>query len=138
MDTVFWLSTLFIAYVYAGYPLLLAVWTKTATALGRAALPRAERRVQPVNRRHPQVAGVRDASAPRLSDRRQYPGVSIIIAARNEASRLPARIANLLASDYPINRLQIIVASDGSTDATPDAIKAFGSAVELVTVTRSG
>jgi len=138
METIFWLSVLFIGYVYAGYPLLLAVWTKTATVLGRAARPRAERRIQPVNRRHPQVAGVLPASALRLSDRREYPGVSIIIAARNEAARLPARIANLLASDYPVNRLQIIVASDGSTDATPDAIKAFGSAVELVTVPRSG
>lgn len=132
MEAVFWLSVLFIGYVYVGYPLLLAVWTKAATALGRAALPRAERRILPVNRRQAM------ASAPRRSDRRQYPGVSIIIAARNEAARLPARIDNLLSSDYPVNRLQIIVASDGSTDATADAIKTFGSAVELVTVPPSG
>jgi biofilm PGA synthesis N-glycosyltransferase PgaC len=129
MEAVFWLSVLFIGYVYVGYPLLLAVWTKAATALGRGAVPRAERRAQPVERRH---------SSDRDTDRREYPGVSIIIAARNEAARLPARIANLLASDYPVNRLQIIVASDGSTDATPAAIKKFGSAVELVTVPRSG
>src|SRR5688572_1721302 len=129
METIFWLSVLFIGYVYAGYPVLLAVWTKAATALGRARLPRAERRAQPVERRQ---------APDRDTDRRVYPGVSIIIAARNEAARLPARIANLLASDYPVNRLQIIVASDGSTDATPDAIRTFGSAVELVTVPPSG
>lgn len=129
MALVFWLAVLFIGYVYAGYPLLLAVWTKLATMLGRVPLPRSERRAQPAERRQ---------SAARRGDRRLYPGVSIIIAARNEAARLPARIANLLSSDYPAGRLQIIVASDGSTDATADALRPFGGAVELVMVPPSG
>ena len=46
------------------------------------------------------------------------PTVSIIIAAHNEAANLPAKLANLAALDYPADRLQIIVASDGSTDGT--------------------
>jgi poly-beta-1,6-N-acetyl-D-glucosamine synthase len=50
------------------------------------------------------------------------PPVSIVVAARNEAARLPARIENLLALDYPPERLEIIVVSDGSTDGTDRAL----------------
>jgi len=44
------------------------------------------------------------------------PTVSIIIAARNEAVALPTKLANLRELDYPQDRLQVIVVSDGSTD----------------------
>src|SRR5262252_8890887 len=46
----------------------------------------------------------------------QCGAVSIVIAARNEAARLPARIDNLLGLDYPADKRQIVVVSDGSTD----------------------
>jgi cellulose synthase/poly-beta-1,6-N-acetylglucosamine synthase-like glycosyltransferase len=46
------------------------------------------------------------------------PSVSVVIAARNEAASIAARIDNLAALDYPGERLEVIVASDGSDDAT--------------------
>lgn len=46
------------------------------------------------------------------------PTVSVLIAAHNEAAIIAARIENCLALEYPASRLEIIVASDGSTDAT--------------------
>lgn len=46
------------------------------------------------------------------------PFVSVVLAAHNEATAIRSRIENLLASDYPPERLEIIVASDGSTDNT--------------------
>jgi len=46
------------------------------------------------------------------------PTVSIVIAARNEEANLPAKIENLRLIDYPQDRLQIVIASDGSTDRT--------------------
>ena len=46
------------------------------------------------------------------------PDVSFIITARNEQARLAAKIENTLALDYPRDRLEIIVASDCSTDDT--------------------
>ncbi len=49
--------------------------------------------------------------------------VSILIAAHNEAQHIARTIENKLASDYPRDRLQIIVVSDASTDGT-DAIVA--------------
>jgi glycosyltransferase involved in cell wall biosynthesis len=46
------------------------------------------------------------------------PSVSVVVAARNEAAAIGAKIDNLLALDYPSERLQVIVASDGSEDGT--------------------
>jgi cellulose synthase/poly-beta-1,6-N-acetylglucosamine synthase-like glycosyltransferase len=46
------------------------------------------------------------------------PRVSVVIAARDEASVLGRKLESLLACDYPADRIQVIVASDGSTDAT--------------------
>jgi cellulose synthase/poly-beta-1,6-N-acetylglucosamine synthase-like glycosyltransferase len=46
------------------------------------------------------------------------PFVSIVVIANNEEERMGARIENLLALDYPADRREIVIASDGSTDAT--------------------
>src|SRR5688572_3708365 len=46
------------------------------------------------------------------------PHVSIVVCAYNEAARIAARIENLLELDYPADRLEILVGSDGSTDET--------------------
>jgi cellulose synthase/poly-beta-1,6-N-acetylglucosamine synthase-like glycosyltransferase len=66
------------------------------------------------------------------------PGVSIVIAARNEAADLQARIENLLASDYPADRMQIIVVSDGSTDATPDILGFYRAQIDAVLLPPGG
>ncbi len=46
------------------------------------------------------------------------PTVSIVVIAHNEAERIGPRIENLLALDYPRDRLEIVIGSDGSTDET--------------------
>ena len=46
------------------------------------------------------------------------PPVSVVIAAHNEAPVIRRRIENLVGLDYPADRMEIIVASDGSTDGT--------------------
>jgi cellulose synthase/poly-beta-1,6-N-acetylglucosamine synthase-like glycosyltransferase len=53
------------------------------------------------------------------------PGVSIVVAARNEAARLPTRLDNLLELDYPADLLEIVVVSDGSSDETVDAVSRY-------------
>jgi len=55
------------------------------------------------------------------------PRVSILIAAYNEAAHIDATIANKLALDYPADRLQIIVVSDGSTDGTDGIVAEYAS-----------
>ncbi|MDP9051302.1 MAG: glycosyltransferase family 2 protein [Acidobacteriota bacterium] len=50
------------------------------------------------------------------------PEVSIIIAARNEAANLPGKLENLRNLDYPREKLQIIIVSDGSMDRTAEIL----------------
>lgn len=60
-------------------------------------------------------------------------GITMIIAAHNEESGLEAKLASTLELDYPAEKLQIIVASDGSTDGTNQIARAWaGHGVELV------
>jgi poly-beta-1,6-N-acetyl-D-glucosamine synthase len=66
------------------------------------------------------------------------PTVSIVIAARNEAGRLRARLDNLLAVNYPRELVQIIVVSDGSTDDTAGVLREYGDAVEALFVPPGG
>lgn len=66
------------------------------------------------------------------------PGVSIVIAARNEGARLAARIDNLLELDYPAAKRQIIVVSDGSTDDTLDVLAPYRRVVDVVVVPAGG
>jgi cellulose synthase/poly-beta-1,6-N-acetylglucosamine synthase-like glycosyltransferase len=127
MVWVFWLSVAAVLYVYAGYPILLRAW-------GRL-------RAKPVQ------CGVRTAecgtnagtnSAFRLPQSGLPPRVSVVIAARNEAARLPARIDNLLSLDYPANRRQIIVVSDGSTDETLPVLEKYRDVVDVIAMPPGG
>jgi len=54
------------------------------------------------------------------------PTVSIIVIAHNEADRIAPRIENLLALDYPRDRLEIVIGSDGSTDDTVQRARRYG------------
>ena len=66
------------------------------------------------------------------------PSVSVIIAARNEEANLPAKLSNLRLLDYPGERLQIVIASDGSTDRTADILSEAGSQIVPVILTEAG
>src|SRR6187549_2427653 len=111
MRELFWGSVLFIGYVYVGYGVLLLLWARAARWTAA--------------RRSGGAADFQDRSR----SESEPPSISIIMAARNEARRLPARIDNLLALDYPADRRQIIVVSDGSSDDTAAAIARFGDSV---------
>ena len=66
-------------------------------------------------------------------DPRHQPSVSFIVAAYNEGPVIAGKLANTLALDYPGERLEIIVASDGSTDATEEVVRTrFGGRVRLL------
>jgi cellulose synthase/poly-beta-1,6-N-acetylglucosamine synthase-like glycosyltransferase len=53
------------------------------------------------------------------------PPVTVLIAAHNEGDKIAARIENCLALDYRPDRLEIVVASDGSTDATVEVARRY-------------
>ena len=53
------------------------------------------------------------------------PSVSLLVAAYNEAAVIGDKIRNSLALDYPAGKLEIVVASDGSKDATAEIVRSF-------------
>ena len=55
------------------------------------------------------------------------PRVSVIIAAYNEERDIGAKLKNTLWLDYPRDRMEIIVASDCSTDQTDEIVRSFGA-----------
>lgn len=53
------------------------------------------------------------------------PQVSMLIAAYNEADVIAEKVRNALAVDYPADRLEVVVASDGSTDRTAEIVNSL-------------
>ncbi len=73
----------------------------------------------------PAVVATRARLAPRPHREADItPTVSVVIAARNEEAAIGAKLDSVLACDYPAERLEVIVASDGSTDATAEVVRA--------------
>ena len=103
----FWLSAGAILYTHLGYPLLL---------MGMARVKKERRPFKP--------RGTGSASE-------SLPAVSLIVPAYDEEDVIVAKVANALALDYPRDRLQVIVASDGSTDATAERARAAGASLVL-------
>lgn len=56
-----------------------------------------------------------------------YPSVSFIIAAYNEALIIEKKIENTLNLNYPKNKIEYIIITDGSTDDTPEIVNRFGN-----------
>jgi glycosyltransferase involved in cell wall biosynthesis len=54
------------------------------------------------------------------------PPVSLIITACNEERRIKDKLDNTVALDYPREKLQVLVASDGSTDGTNEIVRSYG------------
>lgn len=58
-------------------------------------------------------------------DEEELPTVSLLIAAYNEQEFIEKKILNSLALDYPREKLEIIVVSDGSTDRTDEITRLY-------------
>ncbi|CAA9474813.1 MAG: Glycosyl transferase, family 2 [uncultured Solirubrobacteraceae bacterium] len=104
-EVVFWLCAALLVYAQIGYPLVLAALARVRRARAAAA----------------------PAPAPAPA---QQPYVSLIVAAYDEEAVIARKVANALALDYPRDRLEIVVASDGSSDGT--AQQARGAGADLV------
>lgn len=105
METLFWICVVYLAYVYFGYPAI--TWLCAAMANG--------------------VDSAGDARSEEF-----WPDVTVVTAAHNEAEHIRATIENKLNSDYPPDRLDVIVVSDESVDDTDEIVASFGPRVTLV------
>jgi cellulose synthase/poly-beta-1,6-N-acetylglucosamine synthase-like glycosyltransferase len=76
------------------------------------------------------LARCRPLMVPPLS---RLPSVSLIVAAHNEEAVIAEKLDNALSLNFPLDRLEIIVASDHSTDRTDHIVSTYaGRGVKLV------
>jgi len=54
-----------------------------------------------------------------------FPSVTFIVTVHNEQGRIRDKLENTLSLDYPRNKVQILVASDGSTDLTNEIVRGY-------------
>ena len=94
---IFWLALAGVAWTYAGYPLLLLALAGLRPRPGRS-----------------------PSSSP---DAAFQPTVTVIISAYNEEKAIRQKLESTLALDYPADKLEVIVASDCSTDRTHDIVR---------------
>lgn len=94
MQLMFWLCVLLVLYIYVGYPLLITLLSVLKSKTGKVASTLSED---------------------------DLPSVSILIAAFNEEKDIKQTLLNKIDLDYPKSKLEILVVSDESSDAT-DAI----------------
>jgi cellulose synthase/poly-beta-1,6-N-acetylglucosamine synthase-like glycosyltransferase len=98
LEIIFWTAVALIVYAHVGYPLLL--WGLV------------------------RLFGEREAP-PALEG--ELPLVSLIVAAYDEESVIERKVANARELDYPADRLELMVASDGSADRTAELARAAGA-----------
>ena len=65
------------------------------------------------------------------------PDFSVIVAAYNEEARIAAKIEDCLALEYPADQVEILVASDGSTDRTEAIVEEFARRYARVRLVKS-
>lgn len=98
IELIFWISFGLIVYIYIGYFCLIWIISRFYP--------------EPVYNACPEVSG----------DVTDLPKISLIVAAYNEEKVIAEKIQNCLTLDYPPERLEILIGSDGSTDKTNEIL----------------
>ena len=109
---VFWVCAFLIAYTYFIYPLVL-FFAYAASQVRR------DWNFLTHGRRDRRVA---------LPGWQALPAISIVVPAYNEEEWLDAKLANLRELEYPLEKLEVILVSDGSTDRTGEILSAIHDA----------
>jgi len=114
----FWLSAGLLFFTHIGYPIVL--WLLDFIGLGGRA----------GEVRGPKLSEIPPPIDPDTEEE-IVPKVSLIIAAYNEETVIEAKVGNALELEYPRELLEIIVASDGSSDRTVEIAKEAGADLVL-------
>lgn len=100
-EWMFWFCFALIVYTYLLYPLALIGICAARRLWGGVIVGRRKSR-----------------SAEQCSKPSELPSVSLLVPAYNEERDLPGKLTNLREIDYPSERLEVLIASDGSNDGT--------------------
>ena len=84
------------------------------------------------------AAGLRRLRGREVTKDEITPSVALIVPAHDEEDVIGPRVENLLELDYPEERLELVVASDGSTDRTDEIVSSFDGRVRLLQCERGG
>lgn len=101
LELLFWVSLLGLFYTYVGYPALVMLASQSRA-----------KRIKSMT----VVDQVSDDALPEIT---------VLIAAHNAERHIGERIKNVLACDYPADKVRVLVASDASSDGTVAAVKQF-------------
>jgi Glycosyl transferase family 2 len=100
---IFWSGLGVLAWTWAGYPAVLFCYASY---------------------RRPLSSGKPRDTAPHRPS--PLPHITVIVPVHNEELALPGKINNCLSFDYPDDRIEVIIASDGSSDSSPEIVRRFG------------
>ena len=84
------------------------------------------------------AAGLRRLRGREVSKEDITPTVTLIVPAHDEEDVIGPRVENLLELDYPADKLELVVASDGSTDRTHEIVQSYDGRVRLLECERAG
>jgi poly-beta-1,6-N-acetyl-D-glucosamine synthase len=98
IEFLFWFGFLIVFYAYVGYGLILYILVKTKRSFDRQK---------------------------KINSRPEWPEVTFVVCAYNEAGWMKEKIANSLALDYPRHLLHFCFVTDGSNDATPELVREY-------------
>ena len=115
------LGAMLVAKIVFWFSLAALVWTHVGYALAAALAARVRRR--------------------RVQTSEIEPSASIVVAAHDESDVIEQRVRNLLDLDYPPDLIEVVVASDASTDGTDEAVERLAAEdprVKLVRCERGG
>jgi cellulose synthase/poly-beta-1,6-N-acetylglucosamine synthase-like glycosyltransferase len=104
IEVPFWISLGIIVYTYLGYPALLVVLNAFRSLVDDS------KDIGTVSHQ------VNDA---------MLPSITLIVAAYNEEDCIRAKVENSIGLDYPLDLVEMIVVTDGSTDGTVDIVRSF-------------
>ncbi len=96
LKIIFWISLAALAHTYVIYPLLLKLLA---------------------------LSGSRKETEKRENG--ELPNVSVLIAAYNEEKVIGEKLQSIFSSDYPMDKIEVLIGSDNSTDKTNDLVKTF-------------
>lgn len=99
IEIIFWVSAFFVVYTYVLYPVILFILCRM-------------------------FRGASDASGC-IAGSDGYGSVSMVVAAYNEEKVIYAKLRNCMEIDYPADKIEFLIGSDGSTDRTNEIVSSF-------------
>lgn len=109
--TLFWIAAFLVFYTFFGYGIIVWIAVKCKELVSKPE---------------------------KFSIVEEYPEVTLLIAAYNEADIIDRKMENCASLKYPSDRIRFVWVTDGSTDGTPEVLRRYPENIVLHEDTRAG